>query len=383
MNNYSSYYFYQKYETRSGSTTIPCYPQIYSLDADGTMPLAVRQTDDPQCGYVPVTYRWVDMAVSTNYICNGYDKYYKQKKQQSTDGQTWTDVSPAEYRRGDLYETNSPDCGYIVYRWVNMDITTNYVCDTYNKYYKQKKQQSVDGGSTWTDVLPAEYQKGDIYEYASADCGAPTPIPAGTKLWARYNDSAEHFVNCNIYGELLESEVRWNGHPNSGITTVVIGDCVTRINRLCFAYCPLLTSITIPNSVRSIGEVAFSDCSGLTNITLPESLENIEEAAFMNCVNLTSVTIPNSTQRIYAHAFSSCDRLESVTIGSGILSISEDAFSYCPRLTSFTIYATTPPSIGYIISSPNCIIYVPAESVNAYKTATGWRRYSSRIFPII
>lgn len=42
------------------------------------------------------------------------------------------------------------------------------------KFFKQKKQVSYDDGVTWVDVTPAEYQKGELYEYDSADC--PDPI---------------------------------------------------------------------------------------------------------------------------------------------------------------------------------------------------------------
>ena len=199
MNNTNSYYLYQKYESRGGSTPIPCYPATYSIDGDGTMPLVVKQADDPQCGATPVQYRWVDMSISTAYVCDGYDKYYKQKKQQSADGQTWTDVVPAEYRKGSLYQSNSTDCGYvpIQYRWTNMDVTSYYICDGYDKYYQQKRQQSTDGGSTWTDVVPAEYRKGSLYQSNSTDCGYVPPTPTGSKFHAVYSNSRLYDVVCN------------------------------------------------------------------------------------------------------------------------------------------------------------------------------------------
>ena len=139
---------------------------------------SVYETQSTDCGYVPPTpqYRWVNMDISTDWVCYGTTKYYKQKKQVSYDeGQTWQDVIPYEYQTGSIYETQSTDCGYVppIYRWVNMDISTDYICDetTYVKYYKQKKQISFDGGQTWTDVTPAEYQRGDVYETESFDCG--------------------------------------------------------------------------------------------------------------------------------------------------------------------------------------------------------------------
>ena len=46
--------------------------------------------------------------------------------------------------------------------------------------------------------------------------------------------------------------------------------------------------------------------------------------------------------------------------------------------------ATTAPSIGSTVfdGTNDCPIYVPAGSVNTYKTAQGWNKYADRIFPI-
>ena len=95
-------------------------------------------------------------------------KYFKQVLQVSYDsGVTWVNIG--ETRKGDLYEYNSPACGAVTeYRWV--DVTGQYTCDGTTKYQKTKKQYSTDG-TTWQDVSPAEYGKGDVIEYDSTDCG--------------------------------------------------------------------------------------------------------------------------------------------------------------------------------------------------------------------
>jgi hypothetical protein len=52
----------------------------------------------------------------------------------------------------------------------------------------------------------------------------------------------------------------------------------------------------------------------------------------------------------------------------------------CSSLTSITCKATTPPllNVGNNISSVT-EVYVPAESVEAYKTATNWSYYGDKI----
>ena len=106
----------------------------------------------------------------TNVFKMAECKYYKQVRQVSYDsGVTW--ISLDEYQKGDLYENDSPDCGGGItqYKWVN--VSGEYTCVGTTKYQKTKKQQSTDGGQTWTDVNPPEYSTGAVIERDSSDCG--------------------------------------------------------------------------------------------------------------------------------------------------------------------------------------------------------------------
>jgi len=54
------------------------------------------------------------------------------------------------------------------------------------------------------------------------------------------------------------------------------------------------------------------------------------------------------------------------------------AFSDCTGLTSMTVEATNPPSSGYdIVSNYNIPLYVPAGSVDAYKAADEWKKFTN------
>ena len=93
------------------------------------------------------------------------------------------------------------------------------------------------------------------------------------------------------------------------------------------------------------------------------------------------VIIADTFTCIGNNAFNSCYGLTSCTIGSGVTSIGSSAFQLCSGLTSITVETTTPPTLGsYAFSNTNnCPIYVPCESVNSYKSASGWSIYASRI----
>ena len=124
------------------------------------------------------------------------------------------------------------------------------------------------------------------------------------------------------------------------------------------AYQTRLKEVEIGDCATSIGNGTFSGCTSLTSIDIPDSITSIGRYTFDECSGLISIDIPNS-----------------------VTSIGDGAFNFCFGLASVTVNAITPPTLGtrafYKIN--NFTIYVPAESVNAYKTATNWSTYASRI----
>ena len=144
---------------------------------------------------------------------------------------------------------------------------------------------------------------------------------------------------------------------------------------------------TIPDHATSIGDSAFSGCYGLTSVTIGNSVTSIGNSAFSGCYVLTSVTIGNSVTSIGYGAFYKCSNLTSVTIGNSVTSIGDLAFWNCTSLTSVYCKATTPPTGGdgmlcYNYNSrykPIYKIYVPRNSVEAYKSAEGWKEYADYI----
>ena len=165
------------------------------------------------------------------------------------------------------------------------------------------------------------------------------------------------------------------------LTSITIPSGVTSISDYAFWECSSLTSVTIPDSVTSIKSSAFDGCSSLTSVTIPSGVTSIGGSAFDGCTSLTSITIPSGVTSIDYQAFYGCTTLTSITIPSGVTSIGVNAFNECTSLTSITVEATTPPTLGLnaFNNTNNCPIYVPAESVDAYKTATNWSSYADRI----
>ena len=202
----------------------------------------------------------------------------------------------------------------------------------------------------------------------------------------------------------------------SSITNVIIPDGVTTIRSLVFCGCISLKSVTIPSSVTEIGTQAFCWCYSLTSITIPNNLTTMGVAVFGYCNNLsefngplvsedgkclvidgklfafapeglTEYTIPNGVTTIGNYAFLGCSGLTSVTIPDSVTTIGRDAFYNCSSLTSVYCRPATPPTAevydnywhAFDENASGRIIYVPTESVDAYKSADGWSEYADRI----
>ena len=167
----------------------------------------------------------------------------------------------------------------------------------------------------------------------------------------------------------------------SGLTSVTIPNSVTFIGDDAFFRCSGLTSVTIPNSVTSIGNSAFSRCNSLTSVTIPNSVTSIGNYAFQGCTGLTSVTIPNSVTYISTYAFYGCTGLTSVTIGSGVKYIYGQAFAECNKLEEVYCLAENVPRTdtnAFEKSYPEyTTLYVPASSLNAYKTTEPWSLFGT------
>lgn len=310
-------------------------------------------------------------------------KFYKQKKQYSTDsGVTWVDVYPLETRKGDFYQSDSNDCSVsTIYRWITVE--NDYDCVGTTKVTKEKYQYSNDNGTTWTDVSPAEYRAGStVLEVNSYNCGYQPPLPSDIKLRVTYNDSSTYDVECNNNTTLTEYEVSGGSKPISAIKSAIIGECVSLISGQTFYNAYSMSSVTISDGVTTIDSDAFAWCSGLTEINFGSGLTTIKLLAFQNCWALHSINLPDSLLIIEFAAFEYCSGATSLTIPRSVVSIENMAFQGCNHLESITVLATTPPTTsiyGSFEDTNNCPIYVPASSVNAYKSASGWSRYADRI----
>ena len=149
-----------------------------------------------------------------------------------------------------------------------------------------------------------------------------------------------------------------------------------------YVYCNMLQKAVIADSVTSIGSSAFSRCYSLARVVIADSVTSIGSSAFAYCYSLARVVIADSVTSIGILAFNYCYGLASVVISDSVTSIEGFAFTYCNGVKEYHILATTPPSIQsntFRNIPSDCIIYVPAGTVDAYKTATNWAELADQI----
>lgn len=195
-------------------------------------------------------------------------------------------------------------------------------------------------------------------------------------------------------------------------------------------YKTALTAITIPKKVQFIGASAFKDCGALSKVTFEKGsmLQEIKapemSGAFENCTQLTTIELPASLTSLSGGVFEGCRSLQKVSFeeNSQLQNIIvtqvyhyNPPFGHCTALKEFdasncsnlsyiddyafvsevktdksiiplniqivSIGAITPPTCkSYAFTSESkyeAELVVPKGSLNKYKNATGWNKFTS------
>lgn len=157
---------------------------------------------------------------------------------------------------------------------------------------------------------------------------------------------------------------------DTSLTGFTIPPTVTVLCGSCFSSCESLSSITIPDTVTSMGGTCFFGCRNLSEVTYSTGMTEIPEWTFIGC-NLSQFEIPDTIVKIGDIALKD-NPLTSLVIPSGVTEFGEMVLDNCSALTSVTFTSTVPPTFGNLPLGPTRYrypIYVPCQSVDAYKAA--------------
>lgn len=137
-----------------------------------------------------------------------------------------------------------------------------------------------------------------------------------------------------------------------------------------------------PMVYDGLDHTRLSACSAFAKgyVRVPNGVTAISPSAFHTCFAITTVELPNSVETVGREAFEDCDAMETLIIGSGLIETDMYAFSM-KNLKNVVCMAVTPPDLGmnsfYDTNVGAAVLYVPDESVNAYKTANQWKNFGT------
>lgn len=256
-----------------------------------------------------------------------------------------------------------------------------YITEIHYQGYTIKKVYACNGELVWGEdglKYKGEYSNGEVF---TLNCDGDPEITMGdVQIGAPpiNNLTAARFYPCAEYlgYEVLGAADR--------VVRIEMLEGVRSIGEGAFNHSSALTEVIIPDSVTSIGSFSFENCDKLSALTIGSGVTYIGSTAFSGCSSIDNDLYFPNINRINESAFRNCSKLHSVTLGSECTRIEGNAFTNCTALTSVTVEAITPPYCAPLAfdNTNNCPIYVPSDSVSAYKTASGWSTYASRIQPI-
>ena len=163
-------------------------------------------------------------------------------------------------------------------------------------------------------------------------------------------DNSASFVASDVFGS------------NKTIQTVNL-PYATNVGNRAFQNCNKLSQVNLP-MCKTIGDNAFYFCSSLSQVSLPVC-STIGWNVFEGCNSLSQISLPMCSI-IGGNALLGCSLLSIITIG----------YSSVCSLNNLGAFSNTQ------ITSSTGSIYVPVSLVDAYKSATNWSYFSTRIFPI-
>ncbi len=186
---------------------------------------------------------------------------------------------------------------------------------------------------------------------------------------ARFYDA-----NNNLIGELKRTYDD-NGSDITSAETrqyassayrVELGDSFIRIQGEAFKDFTHITNLSIGNNVIFVNSNFVSGCKSLQTLEFPSDYESYFNSSLISlCDSLKEITIPSGTTGIYRTSIWYCNSLQSITIlkPDGVL----------------PFWGSDSSSAGVFKNTNNCLIYVPSNLVNSYKSANGWSEVASRI----
>ena len=125
-----------------------------------------------------------------------------------------------------------------------------------------------------------------------------------------------------------------------------------------------ISEFTTSSNFRTFGYQTFAYCTNLTVIKLTDGVTTLGDQWLWGCKNITLIDLPSSITTITSagiHTYAASGQKNYIVICRAVAPPSLGSSNYLTKLTA---------------------VYVPDESVDAYKAATKWKDFASKIRPL-
>ena len=320
---------------------------------------------------------------------------------------------------------------YLLAKFTNLQI--NVTNGAYIRFADSAVQAIC--ATNWGDNISLTVTQAQTVTSLNSKFKANTSITAFNELVKFINVktllASEFAGDTNLTSVDLGNVISINVNAFQGCTALTsVGDTsgITVINQCTFNGCSKLVNIDTSNVTTINDGRAFTDCTSLKSVNL-QNCTSIGSNAFLNCTSLESLgdtskvtyigqyqTFDNTSNLKIDFNFPSLQTIAGSCINSGFTNVvncgtvtsMDSTFKGCNNLKTVVFPETCATLGGSILgdcssliwvkvmyngiasltasfgfsNTNNCKIYVPDASVAAYKTATNWSSYASRIFSL-
>ena len=229
----------------------------------------------------------------------------------------------------------------------------------------------------------------DIGTYAFADCSSLKRITIPDTV---ENVGSYAFYGCTELECVAMSSLTvindYTFYNCKSLTEITLPTTLTKIGSYAFYGCSVLTEIVVPDSVTILGNYSFAQCNNLINISLSNDLTSIGNYVFDGCANLSKIALPSTLTNIGTGAFANCSGLRVMEIPESVVAIGDSAFTSCSNLRVLLVRNGDISKLTTLggnkvfdgATGKGLVVVVPMDAYQAYKTASYWSGYSSRIY---
>ena len=180
----------------------------------------------------------------------------------------------------------------------------------------------------------------------------------------------------------------------------IMPDGVSSIDSYAFSANTTMRSLTLSKEVKDFDMYTFMECFALEEINVAEGNTSYKsddgvlltaDGKRLVCYPLMryadEYAVPEGVTTVNPFAFMMTQAVGTLTLPSTLKSIGELAFYYSTSFRNVICKATVPPTFSSSLIDPTyglfdnavyaqAILFVPDESVEAYKAAPGWREFA-------